>query len=90
MKMTVYPWGLLLSCLPLIYLTKFVLFCLLLEHEKERHCKSSEYMNLHFKVKWLYNKYIVEVPPYKGEVADYPLWVLHDWSVTQDTATFYF
>ena len=30
-------------------------------------------MNLHFKVKWLYNKYIVDVPPYKGEVADYPL-----------------
>ena len=33
-------------------------------------------MNLHFKTKWLYMKYIKDVPPYKGETPEYPLWVL--------------
>jgi len=42
-------------------------------HANECLCKSSEYMNLHFKVKWLYNKYVAEVPTYKGEVPEYPM-----------------
>ena len=49
-----------------------VVFVTVAEHERERTCKSSEYMNLHFKCKWLYTKYIADVPQYKGSVPEYP------------------
>uniref|UniRef100_A0A1I8G3Z4 Phorbol-ester/DAG-type domain-containing protein n=1 Tax=Macrostomum lignano TaxID=282301 RepID=A0A1I8G3Z4_9PLAT len=46
----------------------------LAEHDEKRLCKSSDYMNLLFKVKWLYNKYIADVPPHKGTIPEYPRW----------------
>ena len=42
------------------------------EHEHERLCKSSVYMNCQFRVKWLYKTYVAHVPPYKGQVPEYP------------------
>ena len=42
------------------------------EHEQEQLCKSSTYMNCQFRVKWLYKTYVAHVPPYKGQVPEYP------------------
>ena len=56
-----------------LHLILKVVFCELSEHEKERLCKSCDYMNLHFKVKWLYNKYVQNSAQYKGKVAEYPM-----------------
>ena len=42
------------------------------DHAQWRLCKSSTYLNCHFRVKWLYKTYVSHVPPYKGQVPEYP------------------
>ncbi|KAG1706182.1 Protein unc-13 B [Nymphon striatum] len=44
------------------------------EHEAHRKCKSSDYMNLHFKVKWYYTNYVQNVRIDQEKTPEYPAW----------------
>lgn len=37
-----------------------------------RYCKSSDYMNLFFKLKWFYNKHVAMIPSQKDIIPEYP------------------
>ena len=44
------------------------------DHANARLCKSSTYLNCHFRVKWIYKTYVSNVQPFKGQVPEYPGW----------------
>ncbi|CAH8443658.1 unnamed protein product [Schistosoma rodhaini] len=43
-------------------------------HTDTRYCKSSDYMNLFFKLKWFYNKHVALIPSQKVIIPEYPRW----------------
>uniref|UniRef100_A0A8R1IGB9 Protein unc-13 homolog n=2 Tax=Caenorhabditis japonica TaxID=281687 RepID=A0A8R1IGB9_CAEJA len=44
------------------------------DHAKEKRCKTPDYMNLYFKVKGFYFKYVAELPQYKQSIPEFPAW----------------
>ncbi|PAV85351.1 hypothetical protein WR25_22850 [Diploscapter pachys] len=44
------------------------------EHATTKKCSTPEYMNLYFKVKGFYFKYVADMPQYKQSIPEFPAW----------------
>lgn len=42
------------------------------EHAEHKHCSTTDYMNLQFKVKWLFKEYVLSLPAYGDSPPEYP------------------
>ncbi|CAJ0927463.1 unnamed protein product, partial [Mesorhabditis belari] len=61
-----------LSAATLWYSYKMDLQIALEEHAEKKKCQTREYMNLYFKVKGFYFKYIADLPQYKQSIPEFP------------------
>lgn len=48
-----------------------LIFCVA-EHSQTKKCPTPEYMNLYFKVKGFYFKYVAHLPQYKASIPEFP------------------
>ncbi|CEF67460.1 Unc-13 [Strongyloides ratti] len=46
------------------------------EHSVSKKCTTPEYMNLYFKVKGFYFKYVAELPFFKDSIPEFPAWFI--------------
>nr|AAA93094.1 UNC-13 [Caenorhabditis elegans]URH23952.1 protein kinase C [Caenorhabditis elegans] len=46
------------------------------EHAQKKRCKTPEYMNLYFKVKGFYFKYVADLSTYKSSIPEFPAWFI--------------
>ncbi|VDN86945.1 unnamed protein product [Brugia pahangi] len=61
-----------LSAATLWQLYKTDLQMALEEHAQTKKCSTPEYMNLYFKVKGFYFKYVADLPQYKDSIPEFP------------------
>ncbi|EJD74247.1 phorbol ester/diacylglycerol-binding protein unc-13, variant [Loa loa] len=65
-----------LSAATLWQLYKTDLQMALEEHAQTKKCSTPEYMNLYFKVKGFYFKYIADLAQYKASIPEFPAWFI--------------